>query len=305
MKIIRNFALAMLLIWILQLGFNFCANSVKNFVLENIKFSYDDSNEYILEQHRLIYGITGALAAQENNRDVEKGFKNGVLAGEVAYLGKEIARKKGVGIFGKAIHSLGVSMIENIILDKPLFSRYKIFLPPASLEFDIQKGVDYKLLFGSIEGIIVSFMGINNIIDLSKVEVLTGFDYTKYYEVLIENLKHIRLKIFEQGGCLSFTDSLLAGGPVFVFRKDWSDKMDGINIMGIITVDDLDVLPHEMIHSLQYREAGILNLLIEENLCPNFPVLISQDLYYFLLLPLLEAEAYEYDRVYKRKKKKK
>ncbi len=285
----------MLIVFVLQLCFNGCIDFfIKNFILKDIKLFLKDKNDDVLHAHRLIYGIIGILAASKNGKDAGKGFKNGVLAGEVAYFGKEIARKRRLGLIGKVIHSLGVSMLENQILNKPLFSRYKVYLPPSSLEFDIYKGLNCKLLAGSLLGILINLKGLENIVDLEKVEVLNKLDYSEYKEVIEENLKCIRLNRDKSDYDLSIIDSLLSGNPVFIF-KEKPPKMSGINLMGIITLYDFKILPHEITHSLQYREAGIFNLLIEENICSGLPILFSQDLAYLLLLPLFEEEAHEYD----------
>ena len=300
MKIIKNFALAMLLIFIFQLGFNSCATLVKNFIAKNITISSEDKSEHIFRKHKIAYGAIGAWAACHNKKDIQKGYKNGVLAGEIAYLGKKIARKRGLGVVGRVVHSLGVSMLENQILNKPMFSRYKVFLPPTSLEFDIQEGFSCQFLVGSFAGILVNLVGVEN---MNK-------EPERYLSLLLSVVlgrpeylaKELLSKIFSgQGDHLQCRDSLLAGTPVFIFND--SRDNDGYNIGGVITVkEDFNSLSHEMTHTCQYREISIVNLLVEKKAFKDFPLLFSQDLVYILIHGLSEdleeKETEEYDRIY-------
>lgn len=310
---IKNFALAMLLIFVFQLGFNSCANLVKNFVLESIIVMYEDKSDNVLRMHKLFYGAIGLWAAGQNNKSLDQGLKNGELAGEIAYLGKKIARKRGLGFLGKAIHSLGVSMIENQILNKPLFSRYKTFLPPLSLEFDVQEGFNGQILLGSIGGILANVFDISRVFHMApgREGIDTGYIAMLVASVFI-NREFILKEIFSNNGNYDKPDlgyykpldSLLVGGPVFVFKDENAIfGMSGLNIGGIVTVgEDFWSFSHEMIHSCQYREAAIVNLLIERKFFKKFPLLFSQDLVYIFLGDLAEKEPDEYDGIYYRQK---
>jgi hypothetical protein len=309
LKIIKNFALAMLLVWIFQLGFNSGVNLVKNFIFKNITVFYEDKSDNVLGAHRLFYGAIGLWAAGQNNKNLDQGLKNGELAGEIAYLGKKIARKRGLGFLGKMIHSLGVSMVENQILNKPLFSRYRTFVPPLSLELDIQEGFNGQILLGSVGGILA------NIFDISKVFNMVpgaeGID-RGYIAVLVASALIRREFLFQEAFSSHGTydkldisyykplDSLLAGTPVFNFKdEDAIMGMNGLNIGGVIAVNrDFYALPHEIVHSCQYREAAIVNLLIERRFFAGFPLLFSQDLISLLVGNLREEEPYEYDVIY-------
>lgn len=312
MKIIKNIALAMLLIWVLQLGFNSCANLVKDFVLNNITISYEDKSEHILKAHRAAYGAVGLLAAIKHGKNLRKGRGEGILAGEIAYFGKKIARKRGLGLVGLAIHSLGVSMLENQILNKPLFSRYKTFLPPISLEFDIQEGFYCHFLAGSLTGIALNVLAINGIIDLNYWTITPlGLGYLvlftevasgnhQYFARGVSSLVDLLKESFSNmKNCYRPLDSILSGAPMFVPKEGF---FDGLNIGGVITAEEgLESLSHEMIHSCQYRELAVVNLFIEKRLLKDFPVLFSQDLARILfeeICKIEEEEPLEYDVIY-------
>lgn len=309
MKIIKNFALAMLLVWIFQLGFNSCANLVKGLVFKNISIFYEDKSEHVLEAHRAAYGAVGLLAAIKHGKNLRKGRGDGILAGEIAYLGKKIARKRGFGAVGQVVHSLGASMLENQLLNKPLFSRYKVFLPPVSLEFDIQEGFSCKFLLGSLIGILVNLADLERVayfepseIDKDRLILLGAMGAS----ILIDPNKFLATFLSTSNEHYSLYDSLLAGNPVFV-SKTLEMNLPECNIGGVIAVEqNFNAFSHEIIHTCQYRESAIINLFIERRFIRGFPLLFSQDVFYIFYMlcedfqELVEEEPEEYDRIYQK-----
>jgi len=96
----------------------------------------------------LINGLKSGLGAYANGEDFWPAFGKGLGAGAIVYAGKEIAshnRYPFLGVSGKLVHDLGVSMSDNVMLNKPIMSRYVTDFGPIEIHFE--KGKENKIYF--------------------------------------------------------------------------------------------------------------------------------------------------------------
>lgn len=94
----------------------------------------------------LINGLKSGIGAHWQGKDFWPAFGKGLGAGAIVYAGKEIAshnRYPFLGATGKLVHDLGVSMSDNVMLDKPILSRYVTDFGPIEIHFEKDKVKTY------------------------------------------------------------------------------------------------------------------------------------------------------------------
>ncbi|HOW28176.1 MAG TPA: SpoIIE family protein phosphatase, partial [Elusimicrobiota bacterium] len=174
-------------------------------------------------------GIIAGVGAYVNDADMLDGFAWGSAGGLLMYGGKEITRsginQNGYGIPAKVVHSLGVSMRNNVMVgDKP-FDRYEIDFGPLLLSFDKKAGYKPE----------------PRILPLPAFAVIANTIYGNKIDLAASS--KVGALVFE--GTIPFVDDYASGmtlGNVFTLK----DSMD-VRYKTITTL-------HEGIHTFQYSE---------------------------------------------------
>lgn len=205
-------------------------------------------------------GLISGIGSKLHGQGFWNGFRKGSLAGSIMYAGKYAsyngADKPLVPLAGKAIHALGTSMRDNTYFGQPLFSNYTIDLGPVELSFDKNKGLDTRVVSTSLAGIAYSLA------------------------------KH---------GRLDSRRTLSSGNLVFLTNGDdyISHFYDGTTIGNTVLLNnygmDRQTFGHELIHTAQDKELGLLDRIVNEKLSKkkNWFTSISDK----LTLPRLAASA--------------
>lgn len=84
-------------------------------------------------------GLKAGIGAKCEGEDFWPAFGKGAIAGLFVYGGKEIASHNSLpfmGATGKLVHDFGVSVSDNVMQARPIFSRFRTDLGPVELEFD-------------------------------------------------------------------------------------------------------------------------------------------------------------------------
>lgn len=208
----------------------------------------------------LINGLKSGIGAKYNGDDFWPAFGKGVLSGAVVYAGKEIASFNEfpfLGATGKLVHDLGVSMSDNVMLSKPILSRYVTDFGPLEVHFE--KGKDTKIYVHISP--IVSI--IKNFADKNKFELKeTIYNFTPVFSF------EVPLEIQQKG---EFIGGYASQNIMTYCRNCQTDNFD------------LSSKSHEMNHVLFFSEFRFI-----DDLMPKKSEMVEKMLFLHPLAPLAD-----------------
>ncbi|MFQ5926826.1 MAG: hypothetical protein ACE5MH_05265 [Terriglobia bacterium] len=177
---------------------------------------------------------------------------------------------------GVLTHSLGASMLENVVDDRALFSRYRVFYLWGSFGYDFERrDFQPQLLFGRT----VSSLGMLAIAD---------FDAKESFKRGIPIFQRDYVDFGNPPAGVSLF------GAVMVNKKRWNDPNPLLR-----AINRRLILRHEVLHTLQYRRARICNSVLDRFLYRdhnNGPVSFGQDACYLATRPLHGPEVRAFER---------
>lgn len=202
-------------------------------------------------------GCVNALLEKKGLKGCWQNALKGGASSSVEHAGIRLVAK-GHHWPGVLTHSLGVSMMENMVDGRPLFSRYRVFYLWGSFGYDFQKkDFQPQLLLGRTAMTIGTAFDDKNKFDWKK-SLKTGIPFFK----TTRNLR----------GALATT----ALGVVVAEEKFYESEDPVLRAVGEI------IDRHEVIHTLQYRRQRMCNRLIDRYIWgPNYnnaPISFGQDI---------------------------
>jgi hypothetical protein len=209
----------------------------------------------------IISGV-GAVINRQDNTKVAKafvnGFKKGCVGGLFCYAGKKITGRIAVdksylwGWPANIVHSLGTSIIENVCLNKGMFSRYSIDVYCFNFATDNKYGA--KININSLAGI--GYFAIRGFEFKIGNTLKSGFVYFNFYNQNI--YKKLGLNV-----CNSIS---IKGEDNLLYSYDYDGKEDYSKILENKTYNQYDITSHEIIHTFQYNQYNIINSFDHINL---------------------------------------
>lgn len=178
----------------------------------------------------VLAGIVSGVGSKIHGNGFWHGFRHGCLAGNMMYAGKYAMYnwpdKPLVPLAGKALHSLGVSIRDNVALGKKPSAEYSIDLGPVNLRYSRdERDFSYKLLPSSLIGI--------------------PYSISRHGKLDLEDTLNTATLVFHTDRD-DYIDSFYSGtapGTTIVLNKQGEERIFG----------------HELIHTAQNRELSIFD----------------------------------------------